>query len=104
MPVCGSLVLRRWIYSRSRLRRPAVGRADRRRLRNMGRRRRRSLFFETRQMELNAMAADQFAAVLEWRLIEQGIQKVAPDRGSLERHAREVIQQRLTQTIVHENR
>ena len=61
-------------------------------------------FLRRRRVELNAMPADVFVGFLERKLAEHGVRKVVPDRGTLERHARRVIEQRLAEEALRENR
>ena len=50
------------------------------------------------------MPADVFVGFLERKLAEHGVRKVVPDRGTLERHARRVIEQRLAAEAMREIR
>jgi hypothetical protein len=61
-------------------------------------------FLRRRRVELNAMPADVFVGFLERKLAEHGVRKVVPDSGTLERHARRVIEQGLAAEILRENR
>ena len=61
-------------------------------------------FLRRRRVELNAMPADVFVGFLERKLAEHGVRKVVPDRGTLERHARRVIERRLAEAALRENR
>jgi hypothetical protein len=55
-------------------------------------------------VELNAMTAPVFIDFLERKLAEQGVRKIMPEREILERHARRVIEQRLVDKVLRENR
>jgi hypothetical protein len=61
-------------------------------------------FLRRRRVELNAMPADAFVGFLERKLAEHGVRKVVPDSGTLERHARRVIERRLVEEALRENR
>ena len=61
-------------------------------------------FLRRRRVELNAMPADVFVGFLERKLAEHGVRKVVPDRATLERHARRVIEQGLAEEALRENR
>ena len=61
-------------------------------------------FLRRRRVELNAMPADVFVGFLERKLAEHGVRKVVPDSGTLERHARRVIEQGLAEAALRENR
>ena len=61
-------------------------------------------FLRRRRVELNAMPADAFVGFLERKLAEHGVRKVVPDRATLERHARRVIERRLAEAALRENR
>jgi hypothetical protein len=61
-------------------------------------------FLRTRRVELNAMTAPVFVAFLERKLAEHGVRKVVPDLDILERHARKMIEQRLVDLMMRENR
>jgi hypothetical protein len=61
-------------------------------------------FLRRRRVELNAMPADMFVGFLERKLTEHGVRKMVPDSGTLERHARRVIEQRLAAEALRENR
>ena len=61
-------------------------------------------FLRRRRVELNAMPADVFVGFLERKLAEHGVRKVVPDSGTLERHARRVIEQRLAAEAMREIR
>ena len=50
------------------------------------------------------MPADVFVGFLERKLAEHGVRKVVPDSGTLERHARRVIERRLAEAALRENR
>jgi hypothetical protein len=55
-------------------------------------------------VELNAMTAPVFIDFLERKLAEQGVRKIMPEREILELHARRVIEQRLVDKVLRENR
>jgi hypothetical protein len=61
-------------------------------------------FLQNRRVELNAMPADVFIDFLERKLVEHGVRKVVPDLDILERHARKMIEQRLVDLMMRENR
>src|ERR1700712_3647310 len=61
-------------------------------------------FLRSKRVELNAMPADVFVGLLERKLTEHGVRKVVPDDVVLERHARRVIEQRLVDKVLRENR
>jgi hypothetical protein len=61
-------------------------------------------FLRRRRVEPNAMPADVFVSFLERKLAEHGVRKVVPDRATLERHARRVLEQRLAEANLRENR
>ena len=61
-------------------------------------------FLSSRRVELNAMPADVFVDFLERTLVEHGVRKVVPDRTTLERHARGVIEHRLVEEALLESR
>lgn len=61
-------------------------------------------FLRSKRVELNAMPADVFVGFLERKLTEHGVRKVVPDDTVLERHARRVIEQRLVDKVLQENR
>jgi hypothetical protein len=61
-------------------------------------------FLASRRVELNAMPADVFVGFLERKLAEHGVRKVVPDSGTLERHARRVIEQGLAEEALRANR
>ncbi len=61
-------------------------------------------FLSGRRCELNAMPADVFVSFLERKLTEHGIRKVVPDCAILEVHARRLIEQRLADEALQENR
>ncbi len=60
-------------------------------------------FLAGRRVELNAMPSDVFIRFLERKLVENGVRKVVPDHGTLERHARRVIEQTFTEEVLREN-
>jgi hypothetical protein len=61
-------------------------------------------FLRRQRVELNAMPADVLVGFLERKLAEHGVRKMVPDRGTLERHARRLMEQRLAEAALRENR
>ncbi len=61
-------------------------------------------FLRTRRVELNAMTAPVFVGFLERKLAEHEVQKVVPDDGILERHARRLIEQGLAKKVLDKAR
>jgi hypothetical protein len=60
-------------------------------------------FLRMRRVELNAMTAPGFVGFLEHKLAAHRIRKVVPDRDTLVRHARHVIERRLADRVLSEN-
>jgi hypothetical protein len=54
------------------------------------------------RVELNAMRSDQFIAWLEGKLTDAGVQKVIPDRPTLEKAYRRAVQHRRAQEAIDE--
>ena len=61
-------------------------------------------FLRRRRVELNAMPADAFVGFLEHKLAEHGVRKVVPDSGTLQRHARRMIEQQRAEEVLRANR
>jgi hypothetical protein len=52
-------------------------------------------FLKDERVELNAMTSRQFIGFIEAKLTVHGVQKVVPTAGTIEAHARRLIEQRL---------
>jgi hypothetical protein len=52
-------------------------------------------FLADQRVELNAMTSDEFIAFIERGFAEHGVTKVVPDVGTIETHARRLIEQKL---------
>jgi hypothetical protein len=61
-------------------------------------------FLRTRGVELNAMTAPQFVTFPKRKFVEQEVQKVVPASDVLERHARRLVEQRLANELLRDNR
>jgi hypothetical protein len=57
-------------------------------------------FLRTRRVELNAMTSRELVNFVEIKLAEHGVEKMIPGNDVLERHARRIIGQRLTQRAI----
>jgi len=58
------------------------------------------VFLHDRRVELNAMTAREFINFLEAKLAKHGVVKVVPDTGTIEVHARRLIEQRLAKRVL----
>ena len=61
-------------------------------------------FLKDERVELNAMTSRQFIDFIEGKLSRHGVAKVVPDAGTIEAHARRLIEQRLAEQAVDEIR
>jgi hypothetical protein len=61
-------------------------------------------FLRKDRVELNAMTSSQFMAFLERKLVEHGVRKIVPDRDTMERHARSVIEHHLASGALRDMR
>ena len=61
-------------------------------------------FLKEERVELNAMTSRQFIDFIEARLTTHGVQKVVPNAGTIEVHARRLIEQRLAREALAEIR
>jgi hypothetical protein len=57
-----------------------------------------------RRVELNAMTSRQLVELVEQKLTEHGCDKVLPETGTFEEHARRLIEAKLTKKLVDRNR
>jgi hypothetical protein len=61
-------------------------------------------FLEEERVELNAMTSRQMVDFIEAKLTMHGVAKVVPDAGTIEAHARRLIEQRLAREALAEIR
>jgi hypothetical protein len=59
---------------------------------------------ETKRVELNALASDEFVAFIERKLTEAGVKKVVPSDAVIERHMRRLIEQRLADAEIEKRK
>jgi hypothetical protein len=61
-------------------------------------------FLRNKRVEINAMTSPQLVAFIESQLVANHVEKVIPDDGVLERHARHLIEQRLAHAAFERSR
>jgi hypothetical protein len=57
---------------------------------------------ECRRVELNAMTSRQLVDFVEQKLVEHGVDKVMPENGAIDEHARRLIERTLTEKAIAE--